>query len=243
MVNPPLILDQLVLMYDVGNANSYQSGTTLTNMAPNSTSNGVDGTLDAASMVVTPSNAHPYVQVETDDGSDLKRIALDSTLIFNTDTENRTLSVWFWSNYNSTGQYSNSHALLGGKYVNYLAVANSSATTYTATAETNGGTEGNHDHFASGESLLFGAWNDWTVVWSGGEAQNYINGVASGDAYEMNPTSIFSFNTIGSTSTGNTSNDRGGTWRMGGFLLYDKALSASEVSQNNKVFRQKFSRG
>ena len=32
VINPPLVLDQLALMYDVGNRNSYTSGTTLTNM-------------------------------------------------------------------------------------------------------------------------------------------------------------------------------------------------------------------
>lgn len=242
-INPPLVLDQLILMYDVGNRNSYTSGTALTNMAPAVTSNGVNGTLDNASMVTTPSNAHPYIQLETDDTNNLRRITLDSTISLSTDDTNRTLSIWFWSNYNSTGQYSNSHALLGGKYTNYWAVRNTSATTYTTEAETNGGTIGNHDYFSNGEALLFGAWNDWTVVWNGGDAQNYINGVAVGSTYEMNTDSTFSFNTIGSTSTGNTSNNRGGTWRLGGFLLYNKALTANEVTQNNKVFRQKFSRG
>jgi len=242
-INPPLILDQLALMYDVGNRNSYTSGTTLTNMAPAQFSNGVNGTLDNSSMVTTPTNAHPYIQLETDDNANLRRIALDSTISLSTDDTNRTMSIWFWSNYNSTGQYSNSHALLGGKYTNYLAVRNSSATTYTTEAETNGGTIGNHDYFANGESLSFGAWNDWTVVWNGGDAQNYINGVSVGSTYEMNADSTFSFSRIGSTSTGNTSNNRGGTWRLGGFLLYNKALSANDVTQNNKVFRQKFSRG
>ena len=242
-INPPLVLDQLALMYDVGNRNSYTSGTTLTNMAPAEFSNGVNGTLDNASMITTPSNAHPYIQLETDDGANLRRIALDSTISLSTDDTNRTLSIWFWSNYNSIGQYSNSHALLGGKYTNYWAVKNTNATTYITEAETNGGNDGNHDYFSNGEALLFGTWNDWTVVWNGGNAQNYINGTAVGSTYAMATNSTFSFNRIGSTSTGNGSGDRGGTWRLGGFLLYNKALTANEVTQNNKVFRQKFSRG
>ena len=242
-INPPLVLDQLALMYDVGNRNSYTSGTTLTNMAPAQFSNGVDGTLDNASMVTTPSNAHPYIQLETDDGANLRRITLDSTISLSTDDTNRTLSIWFWSNYDATGQYSNSHALLGGKYTNYWAVRSTSATTYTTEAETNGGTVGNHDYFSNGEALNFGAWNDWTVVWNGGDAQNYINGVAVGNTYEMNTDSTFSFNRIGSTSTGNGSGSRGGTWRLGGFLLYNKALTANEVTQNHLVFQQKFGRG
>lgn len=242
-INPPLVLDQLVMMFDVGNRNSYTSGTSLKNMAPLSSTNNVTGTLDNTSMVVTPSNAHPYIQLETDDTNNLRRIALSSTISLSTDDTNRTLSIWFWSNYNGTGQYGNSHALLGGKYTNYWAVKNTNATTYVTEAETDGGTIGNHDYFSNGQSLRFGAWNDWTVVWNGGDAQNYINGVSVGSTYEMNTDSTFSFSRIGSTSTGNGSQSRGGTWRMGGFLLYNKALSADEVTQNNKVFRQKFSRG
>ena len=242
-INPPLVLDQLVMMFDVGNRNSYTSGTSLKNMAPLSSTNNVTGTLDNASMVTTPTNAHPYIQLETDDGANLRRISLSSTISLSTDDTNRTLSIWFWSNYNSTGQYSNSHALLGGKYTNYWAVKNTNATTYVTEAETNGGNDGNHDYFSNGESLLFGAWNDWTVVWDGGSAQNYINGTAVGSTYSMAINSTFSFNRIGSTSTGSGGGDRGGTWRLGGFLLYNKALSADEVTQNNKVFRQKFSRG
>lgn len=243
LINPPLTIDQLVLMYDVGNLNSYTSGTSLINMAPPAFNNGIDGTLDNASMVVTPTNQHPYIQLETNDNANLRRIALDSTVTLDTDDDDRTLSIWFWSNYNSTGQYSNSHALLGGKYTNYWAVKNTNATTYVTEAETNGGTVGNHDYFSNGQGLLFGAWNNWTVVWDGGSAQNYINGVYAGPTYTMETNSIFSFSRIGSTSTGNTSNDRGGTWRLGGFLLYNKALSQAELDQNHQVFLQKFNRG
>ena len=82
-------------------------------------------------MVQTPTDKHPYIQLETDDGANLRRISLDSTISFSTDDTNRTMSVWFWSDYDSTGQYSSSHALFGGKYTNYWAVKNSGgATTY-----------------------------------------------------------------------------------------------------------------
>ena len=244
-INPAIVIDQLQLYYDVGNLNSYSgTGTTLTNMAPLATNNGVNGTLDNANMVVTPSGKYPYIQIETDDSANLKRIALSSTISFDTDDDNRTMSCWFWSDYDATGQYSSSHALFGGKYTNYWAVKNSGgATTYITEAETNGGTVGNHDYFANGESLLHGTWNNWTVVWNGGNAQNYINGAYAGSTYEMNNQSVFSYNTIGSTSTGSTSNDRGGTWRFGGLLIYNKALSLAELNQNQTVFDLKFNRG
>ena len=242
-LNPRIVKDQLQLYYDVGNANSYTTGTALNNMAPAKFNNGVTGTLDNSSMVQTPTDKYPYIQIETDDGTNLKRIALDSTISIDGDDGERTMSIWFWSNYNATGQYSASHALFGGKYVNYWAVKNNSATSYITEAETNGGDDGNHDYFSNGHSLIFGGWNNWTVVWSGGNATNYINGSNVGSSYAMANNSVFSYNTIGSTSTGSGSGDRGGTWRFGGLLIYNKALSLAELNQNHKVFQLKFNRG
>ena len=245
-LNPQIVKDQLQLYYDVGNANSYTTGTALNNMAPAKFSNNVDATLDNSSMVTTPSNQHPYIQIETDDGANLRRITLDSTISIDGDDGERTMSVWFWSNYDGTGQYGNSHALFGGKYTNYWAITGGSGDSYGTEAETNGGDEGNHDYFARtdlGASLPKSTWNNWTVVWSGGNAQNYINGTLYSTQYAMANNSVFSYNTIGSTSTGSTSNDRGGTWRFGGLLLYNKALSTAELNQNHKVFQLKFNRG
>ena len=63
-LNPQIVKDQLQLYYDVNNGNSYTSGTTLTNMAPSRFSNGVNGTLDNSSMVQTPTDKHPYIQLK-----------------------------------------------------------------------------------------------------------------------------------------------------------------------------------
>ena len=243
-LNPQIVKDQLQLYYDVNNSNSYTSGTTLTNMAPSEFNNGVNGTLDNSSMVQTPTDKHPYIQIETNDGANLRRILLSSTISIDADDGSRTMSVWFWTDYDASSQYAASHALFGGKYTNYWAVKNSSGpSNYRTEAETNGGDDGNHDYFANGESLIYQGWNNWTVVWSGGNAQNYINGSNVGSTYAMANNSVFSYNRIGSTSTGSGSGDRGGTWRFGGLLLYNKALSTSELDQNHKVFQLKFNRG
>lgn len=243
-INPQIVKDQLQLYYDVGNRNSYTTGTSLLNMAPQQFSNNVDATLDNSSMVQTPTDKYPYIQIETDDTNNLRRIALDSTISFDTDDGSRTMQVWFWTDYDASGQYSSSHALFGGKYTNYWAVKNSSGpSNYRTEAETNGGDDGNHDHFTGGQSLNYQAWNNWSVTWSGGNARNYINGVYHSTTYAMANNSTFSYNRIGSTSTGNTSNDRGGTWRFGGLLIYNKALTETELDQNHKVFQLKFNRG
>ena len=49
-------------------------------MAPSEFSNNVNATLDNSSMVQTPTDKHPYIQLETDDGVNLRRISLDSTI-------------------------------------------------------------------------------------------------------------------------------------------------------------------
>ena len=73
--------------------------------------------------------------------------------------------------------------------------------------------------------------------------QNYINGTLTSTQYAMANNSVFSYNRIGSTSTGSGSGDRGGTWRFGGLLLYNKASNRKELDQNHKVFQLKFNRG
>ena len=78
----------------------------------------MDGTLDNSSMVQTPTDKYPYIQIETDDSSNLKRISLDSTISIDGDDGSRTMSVWFWTDYDEFTIYT-SHALFGGKYTNY----------------------------------------------------------------------------------------------------------------------------
>ena len=41
--------------------------------------------------------------------------------------------------------------------------------------------------------------------------------------------SVFSYNRIGSTSTGSGGGDRGGTWRFGGLLLYNKFINCYRI--------------
>jgi len=236
-----VVRDGLIMYFDPNKTSSYPgTGTTLTNIAPSDTNNGVDGTLDATSMWVNPGGGAPaYFRVQSDDT--VQRIEFDS-LISRAGNGDSTLMFFFWSNYDATGQYSNSQAFFGGKYTNYMALRGGTNGFYSTEAETNGGSEGNHDYFANEGGNIFqtGSWQSWTSIFDSGTASNYYNYTLNGTTYALNSTSIHSFTRLGSTSTGTTSNDRGGDIRMGALLLYDRVLSAAEIRQNLDIFNAWF---
>ena len=153
---------------------------------------------------------------------------------------------YFWSDYVANGQYGNSQAFFGGKYTNYMAIVGGNNGTYGVEAETNGvGTpEGNHDYFArtnDNPGFVTGSWSSWTSVFSGSQAWNYFNGnIATTRSFLSPTTSAHTFNRLGSNSTGTHSEARGGDIRMGALLIYDRALSADEVSQNLDVLNRRF---
>ena len=236
-----IVEDGLILFLDPNDTNSYNgSGTTVNNIAPSSTTNGVGGTLDNASMYINPSDSAAYFRVRSD--SVIQRLNFSSTITRDTDDDSSTVMFYFWSNYDASGQYANSQSFFGGKYTNYFALSGGSGTTYGATAETNGGTVGNHDHMA-GEGGVFqkSAWQSWTNVVDSAVSSNYYNGTLHPTTYAMNDQSIHSFNKLGSSSTGTSSGARGGDIRMGALLIYNRALTGEEVRQNLDVLDRRFS--
>lgn len=235
-----IVEDGLIMFFDPNNVQSYAgSGTTVNNIAPQVSTNGVTGTLDASAMYVNPSNASAYFRVRSD--SVIQRLEFSSTVTRDTDDDSTTLMFYFWSDYDGSGQYAGSQAFFGGKYTNYMALSGGSGSTYGATAETNGGTIGNHDNFA-GETGVFqkSAWQSWTNVIDSAVSRNYYNGVLNSTTYAMNDQSIHSFTRLGSSSTGTSSNARGGDIRMGALLLYNRALTGEEVKQNLDVLDRRF---
>lgn len=234
------VRDGLEMFMDPNNDNSYSgTGTTVTNIAPSADSNNIDGTLDVSSMYVNPGGSNPaYFRVRSD--STIQRLEFDST-VSRAGNGDSTLMFYWWSDYNATGQYSNSQAFFGGKYTNYMALRGGGNGFYGTEAETNGGSEGNHDYFAN-ETGVFttGSWNSWVSVFDSGTASNYYNGVLNGTTYALNSTSVHSFVRLGSSSTGTTSNDRGGDIRMGALLLYNRVLTAAEIRYNLNLFDQRF---
>ena len=240
---PSLILDGLQMFLDPDNTDSYPgSGTAVTNIAPATTSNNINGTLDDANMYQSPNNEPAYFRVRSD--STIERLDFSGT-ISRAGNGDSTLHLYFWSDYDATGQYGNSQALFGGKYTNYMALTGGSGATYGVEAETNGvGTpEGNHDYFArtsDGQVFNTGQWNDWVSVFDSGTASNYFNGNLATNTYSISSTSTHSFNRLGSTSTGTGSGARGGDIRMGILLYYNRALTAAEIAQNRSVFLGRF---
>ena len=230
----------LTLFFDPNDINSYTgTGTSVSNIAPDISTNGVTGTLDSSTMYVNPSDSAAYFRVRSD--TVVQRLEFSSTITRDTDDQSSTIMFYFWSNYDASGQYAGSQSFFGGKYTNYFALSGGSGTTYGATAETNGGTVGNHDHMA-GEGGVFqkSAWQSWTNVVDSAVSRNYYNGVLHPTTYAMNDQSIHSFNKLGSSSTGTGSGNRGGDIRMGALLIYNRALTVNEIRQNLDILNRRF---
>lgn len=242
-----IVTDGLQLFFDPNDDNSYPgTGTAVNNIAPIASSNNITGTLDDSAMYINPADSAAYFRVRSD--SVVQRMEFSGTITRNAD-EASTVMFYFWSNYNARGQYGNSQAFFGGKYTNYMALESPSTTasTYRPEAETNGvGTpDGNHDYFAKpddGEVFTTGSWQSWTSVFSNSTGSNYYNGTLNANTYNfLAPgSSAHTFNRLGSSSTGTDSNSRGGDIRMGALLVYNRALSQQEISQNLDVLDRRF---
>lgn len=243
LINNNIVEENLIFYLDPNNVNSYEgSGTNVNNIAPDATNNGISGSLDTSSMYVNPSGEAAYFRVRSD--STVQRLNFNGTITRNAD-EASTLMFYFWSNYDGTGQYSNSQAFFGGKYTNYMALKGGTNGTYGSEAETNGaGTpQGNHDYFANqGGVFVTGSWQSWTSVFNNNTGSNYYNGVLNSTSYNFlaPASSAFTFNRLGSNSTGTLSGNRGGDIRMGALLVYDKALNQDEINQNLDILNRRF---
>lgn len=239
-IGSSIIEDGLTFYLDPNNVNSYAgSGTDVFNIAPNASNNNISGSLDASSMYVNPSGEAAYFRVRSD--SVIQRLNFSGT-ISRAATAGSTIMFYFWSNYDATGQYSNSQAFFGGKFVDYMALRGGSNGFYGTEAETDGGNEGNHDYFANEGGNIFqtGSWQSWTSVFSNTTGSNYYNGTLNNTTYPLVSDSTHSFNRLGSTSTGTTSDDRGGDIRMGALLIYNRALTEEEVVRNLTLLDRRF---
>lgn len=240
-----IVEDGLTLFFDPNDNRSYpDSGTSVFNIAPQATNNGITATLDASSMYVDPADGAAYFRVRSD--SVVQRMDFSGTISRPAD-ESSTVMFYFWSNYNAQGQYGNSQAFFGGKYTNYMALTGGNNGTYGVEGETDGvGTpQGNHDYFARNDDspgFVTSAWQSWTSVFDNDQSHNYFNGKRGANTRDfLSPsTSTHSFNRLGSNSTGTSSSARGGDIRMGALLIYNRALTGEEVRQNLDILDRRF---
>ena len=239
-IGDSIVEDGLIFYLDPNNSTSYAgSGTLVNNIAPFASSNGISGSLDNSSMYVNPSGEAAYFRVRSD--STIQRLEFSGT-ISRAANAGSTIMFYFWSNYDATGQYSNSQAFFGGKFTNYMALRGGSNGFYGTEAETNGGSEGNHDYFANESGNIFqtGSWQSWTSIFSNTTGSNYYNGSLNNTTYPLVSDATHSFVRLGSSSTGTGSGDRGGDIRMGALLIYNRALTEAEVTRNLTLLNRRF---
>ena len=232
-----LVRSGLTMYFDPTETTSYSgSGTTLTNIAPAEFNNGINATLDNADMFT--SGDTPYFSITADGVNTTKRIDFSSNAAHL--PGGSTLSIFWWSDYNPDDNYSDSLAFHAqNKYTDYMgARRTTSATTWGVEAETNGaGTpQGNHDYFATDSGIGFniGDWNEWTSVFNNNTATNFFNGTKHGTSRSLSSSSQLTLNRIGSNRTG--ANERRGNFRVGRWMLYNRALTDDEVRANRLVF-------
>lgn len=232
-----LVKNGLTMLFDPTESTSYPgTGTTLTNIAPSEFNNGINATLDNADMFT--SGATPYFSITADNVNTTKRIEFDSSAAHL--PSGSTLSVFWWSDYDPSGNYSNAMAFHAqSKWTDYMAVGrNTGDTVWDTEGETNGVgmPEGNHDYFAQTQNIGFNtaAWNEWTTRFDNLVANNFYNGTLDSYTRALSSTAQLTLNRIGASVLG--SNERMGNFRVGRWMLYNRALTNSEVAANRIVF-------
>lgn len=232
-----LVRNGLTMLFDPTESSSYSgTGTTLTNIAPSEFNNGINATLDNADMF--NSGATPYFSITADNVNTTKRIEFSAAAAHV--PAGSTLSIFWWSDYNPDGNYSNAMAFHAqNKYVDYMAVGRDPGDTIWDTeGETNGVgmPEGNHDYFAQAQNVGFniGAWNEWTSRFDNLVANNFYNGTLDSYSRTLSSTSQLTLERIGADVLG--ANQRQGNFRVGRWMLYNRALTNSEVAANRIVF-------
>jgi len=91
------------------------------------------------------------------------------------------------------------------------------------------------DKLTSGTAILPSTWGYTFWTWNGTTLTSYTNGIADGTA------SGFSFNISGLyTTIGNSVNSQYFNGRISQTLVYNRALSATEISQNYNAVKSRF---
>jgi hypothetical protein len=222
----PVVLAGLVLYVDAGNTSSYPgSGTTWTNIAPGATSNNVTlvngptfssadgGSIDFDGINDFGTTGSPLDPVADGLFADSSS-SWSVTSFFNADTTAGTDAI--------TGKGGGT-----GAAATYFVIRDGNK----IKARLRGGT------IATIATISANTWYEVTVTWDGSTAKSYLNGVYAtnisvGTAAKQNN----NFN-IGATASGNSIRFNG---KISVTLVYNKALTASEVTQNFDFFKGRY---
>tara|TARA_B110000503_G_scaffold48499_1_gene78918 strand:- start:417 stop:1070 length:654 start_codon:yes stop_codon:yes gene_type:complete len=210
--SPKMVTDGLVLSLDAANTKSYpRSGTTWTDLSGNSNT----GTLTNGPTF----SAGNMGSIVFDGTNDYVNI---SSLI----TGNQSFSWGAWINPTATGTpvfFGN--VSTGLAMLSYWDSANNKVRV---------GTYGN-DRLTSGTAIPPSTWGYTFWTWNGTTLTSYTNGIADGTAtgFSFNISNLY-------TTIGNSVNSQYFTGRIAQTLVYNRALTATEILQNYNATKNRF---
>jgi len=223
--NPRTVTDGLVLALDAGNTKSYPgSGTTWTDLS----GKGNDGTLTNGPTYSSANGGSIVFDGSNDD------VTTGNTLTDADELFADTGTAWSTSSWFNVDVISGADKAVTGRgggtgssatYVVYIDNAN-------LRVRLRGGTNTNIS-----TSIATNTWYNVVVTWDGTTANGYLNGqfvttLAVGTA--SNQTNTF---TIGATASGTSTEFDG---KISQTLVYNRALTASEIKQNFNALRGRF---
>jgi hypothetical protein len=224
--NPRIVTDGLVLALDAGNTKSYPgSGTTWTDLS----GGGNTGTLTNG-PTYSSANGGSIVFDGVNDYATCSNI-------LNFTTESFTFNIFFYLTSTTTNSVGQGPILFykgafnsNGYYIQLTQNNPSQAAFITNQSGVNQIT-------ISSLSIVVGAWNNISVTRSGSSVRIYINGVdaTSSAATHINPASSTDNFQLAAYSTGIFANTR-----IASFQAYNRALTATEISQNFNALRGRY---
>lgn len=216
--NSRIITDGLVLCLDAANSKSYPgSGTTWTDLS----GNGNTGTL-----VNGPTYSSANGGTLVFDGSD-EYITVSNV---QPNTNDFTISVWVYKNNNTSNNYVWDFGSNGGTLAAGTSVSGYGFRYYNVTL-------GTGNMYTQGPIPDINKWYEVSITRNSGTTTMYVNGQlitsSSGDTHNISSTTL----NIGRYG-GGTGYEHDG--RMSNFKIYNRALTAAEISQNFNALRGRF---
>jgi hypothetical protein len=227
--SPSIITQNLVLCLDAANSKSYPgSGTTWTDLSGRGNNgtlvNGVgynSGNLGSLSF----DGVNDYVQLST------------TTLL----RASSAISAWINIDDFTTGKTSTGRVFIRNSGNNFNSLIGFYNGGYSFEVNTNsnphemaGRTTGN----VSSSAISAGSWFHFSLVFDSNTFYGYVNGVQTGSA---NIANNLLFNRIGDGSTFADNYPAYMKGKIANFKVYNRALTAAEVSQNFQALRSRFS--